>query len=495
MPLEPCPVSNYSDQNMASCDLIFTGARVIDGCDSESRFIDVAIDRDRITALGDCRHLQADTIIDASGLTLAPGFIDCHTHDDLAVFKSPDLPFKISQGVTTVIAGNCGFSLAPVAATNNLPPPFPLLGEAAEFCFPSIKSYRDALARAPAAVNLALLAGHSSLRLDCMAKRLDQTADQNALAQMQGNLRLALEQGCIGLSTGLDYPPAQAASTEEVVQLAGVLREFTSALYVTHMRDEGDHVTEAVEETLSIGLRAKVPVIISHHKCAGPRNYGRSRETLAMIDHARAEHQPVSFDVYPYTASSTSLLPRFIRDAEAVLVAESTPHPECSGKMLDQICSNWNCTAEEACRRLYPAAAIYFQMDEDDLERIMTHPAAMIGSDGIASMQTPHPRLWGTFPRVLGHYVREKKLFELESAVHKMTGLTASRFGLRNRGSIAVGNYADLVLFDPETINDRASFENPAQISDGIISVWVNGKLSWHDKTSTGIRNGVFLTH
>jgi len=163
--------------------------------------------------------------------------------------------------------------------------------------------------------------------------------------------------------------------------------------------------------------------------------------------------------------------------------------------MLDQICSNWNCTAEEACRRLYPAAAIYFQMDEDDLERIMAHPAAMIGSDGIASMQTPHPRLWGTFPRVLGHYVREKKLFELESAVHKMTGLTASRFGLRNRGSIAVGNYADLVLFDPETIKDRASFENPAQISDGIISVWVNGKLSWHDKASTGIRNGVFLTH
>ena len=157
--------------------------------------------------------------------------------------------------------------------------------------------------------------------------------------------------------------------------------------------------------------------------------------------------------------------------------------------------ADWECSLEEACEWLYPAAAIYFQMDENDLQRIMAHPAAMIGSDGIASMQTPHPRLWGTFPRVLGHYVRQKKLFELETAVHKMTGLTARRFGLDKRGSIAVGNYADLVLFDPDTIIDRASFEKPAQISTGIVSVWVNGKLSWHEQKSTGTRNGRFLAH
>ena len=157
--------------------------------------------------------------------------------------------------------------------------------------------------------------------------------------------------------------------------------------------------------------------------------------------------------------------------------------------------ADWKCSLEEACERLYPAAAIYFQMDESDLQRIMKHPAAMIGSDGIASMQTPHPRLWGTFPRVLGHYVREKKLFDLETAVHKMTGLTASRFGLENRGIIAIGNYADLVLFDPDTIIDRASFEDPAQFSTGIISVWVNGQLSWHEQESSEVRNGRFLTH
>jgi N-acyl-D-aspartate/D-glutamate deacylase len=479
----------------ASCDLLIIGARVIDGSGTASQFIDVAIDRDRIVDLGDCRHWQADTELYASGLVLAPGFIDSHTHDDLAVLKSPDIPFKISQGVTTVIAGNCGISLAPLRPGNTMPPPFPLLGETSEFCFPSVKSYCDALIRAPSAVNLALLAGHSSLRLGSMADRLDQCADPIALQQMCADLRLALRQGCIGLSTGLDYPPAAAASTDEVVQLASVLREFEHAVYATHMRDEGDQVLAAVEETLDIGRRAAVPVVISHHKCAGPNNYGRSRQTLELIDRARSAKQAVSLDVYPYIASSTSLLAQFAEDCEAVLVSESTPHPECNGLLLERIVADWECSLEETCERLYPATAIYFQMDENDLQRIMAHPAAMIGSDGIASMQTPHPRLWGSFPRVLGHYVREKKLFELETAVHKMTGLTASRFGLENRGSIAIGNYGDLVLFDPDTVMDRASFEDPAQISDGIISVWVNGKLSWHEQQSTGTRNGRFLTH
>ena len=326
-----------------------------------------------------------------------------------------------------------------------------------------------------------------------MGACLEKAADAKTLTQMQDSLRLALHQGSLGLSTGLDYPPALAAPADEVLQLASVLREFEGSVYATHMRDEGDRVGEAVAETLDTGRRAQVAVVISHHKCAGPANYGRSRETLALIDRAREQGQAVSLDVYPYVASSTSLLPRFIRDAESVLVAESTPHPECNGMMLDRIAAEWKCSLDEACERLYPAAAIYFQIDEQDLQRIMVHPAAMIGSDGIASMQTPHPRLWGTFPRVLGHYVREKRLFDLETAVHKMTGLSAQKFGLAGRGRIETGAYADLVLFDADRIVDRASFENPAQICDGIDSVWVNGVRSWHDGAPGNARSGLFL--
>jgi len=480
---------------MITCDFIISGARVVDGTGGASRNIDVAVDSGRIAALGDCGEWRSDTRIQAVGLVLAPGFIDSHTHDDQAVFATPLLECKLSQGVTTVIAGNCGISLAPLQADAPLPPPFPLLGEPRDFRFPSVADYRAALDAAPAAVNLALLAGHSSLRLGCMADRLEREADDTAIALMQQKLRLALQQGCIGFSTGLTYPPATAASTDEIVRLAGVLREFDKAVYATHMRDEGDRVVEAVSETLAIGKRAAVPVVISHHKCAGAENYGRSTETLALIDRARDAHQAVGLDVYPYTASSTSLLPQFVRAAESVLVAESTPHPECNGRMLDRIAADWRCSLAEACERLYPAAAIYFQMDEDDLQRILAHPAAMIGSDGIASMQTPHPRLWGTFPRVLGHYVREKKLFQLETAVHKMTGLTAARFGLADRGTIEVGKHADLVLFDPDRIADRATFERPRQACDGIVSVWVNGEPSWQQGAPTGSRNGRFLTH
>jgi len=217
-----------------SCDLLITGARVIDGSGGTSQFIDVAVDRERIVDLGDCRDRQADTTIDANGLVLAPGFIDSHTHDDLAVLDTPDLACKLSQGVTTVIAGNCGISLAPLQPGAPLPPPFPLLGEAQAFQYPSVQAYHDALTRSPSAVNLALLTGHSSLRLDSMPEQLEQAADAATLAIMQDKLRLALQQGSIGLSTGLDYPPAQAAPTNEVLQLASVLREFDDAVYATH---------------------------------------------------------------------------------------------------------------------------------------------------------------------------------------------------------------------------------------------------------------------
>ncbi len=480
---------------MTTCDFIIHDARLVDGSGAPGRHGDIAVDRARIVALGDCGAWRAATRIDAGGRVLSPGFIDSHTHDDLAVLRQPDLPCKLSQGVTTVIAGNCGISLAPLEPANELPPPFPLLGATVDFRYPTVAAYRRAFDRSPCAVNVALLAGHSSLRVGGIAGPLDAPADSTARRRMRTALRRALADGCIGLSTGLDYPPAAAAPTDEVVELARVLADFDGAVYATHMRDEGDEVVAAVREALEIGRSARVPIVISHLKCAGPQNYGRAGEVLALLDDDRAAGQPFAFDVYPYCASSTSLLPQFVRDTESVLVAESTPHPECNGMLLDRIAADWQCSLAEACERLYPAAAIYFQIDERDLERFIRHPAAMIGSDGIPSMQTPHPRLWGTFPRVLGHYARERRFFELETAVHKMTGLPASRFGLADRGLLEVGRFADLVLFDADAIIDRASFERPTEPCSGIDTVWVNGEPSWRDGASTGARGGRFLSH
>ena len=479
---------------MEHCNLKICNARVIDGSNGPAVKQDVAIEGDCIVATGDLSAWYGDEHIDAGGQVLAPGFIDVHTHDDLALLKTPDIPFKTSQGVTTVVAGNCGISLAPFASGNGFPAPFPLLGGEREFVFPTVEHYRQQFEKQPASVNVALLAGHSSLRVSVLGEAVERPAEQAEIEQMKDSLLLALKQGAIGLSTGLDYPPAAKASTREIVELASMLPGFKDALYVTHMRNEGDHVVEAVSETLEIGSRAGTPVVISHHKCAGPKNYGRSVETLKMISEAQHKQQ-VMLDVYPYTASSTTLIPRFIRDAEAVLVAHSDPYPEHSGKMLTDIAGQWQCSVEEAAQRLYPAAAIYFQMDEGDLQRIMRFPSTMIGSDGLSGMAKPHPRLWGTFPRVLGRYVREKKLLSIENAIHKMTGLSAQTYGLARRGLIKPGYYADLVLFDPALIEDRASFEKPDQMASGIDRVFVNGKSVWKDRQSTPERPGQFLTH
>jgi N-acyl-D-amino-acid deacylase len=384
---------------------------------------------------------------------------------------------KMSQGVTTVVVGNCGISLSPVRMKLRPPPPLDLLGDESWFSFDSFAAYAERLARDPSPVNTYALIGHMSLRVEAMDGDTQRAATDREAARMQARLKDALAQGASGFSTGLYYPPNMMAPTSEVIAVAEALRA-AGGLYVTHMRDEANDVLLSIEETLKIGRAVDVPVVISHHKCAMPENFGRSVATLPVIDTAAAG-QKVDFDVYPYAAGSTVLMPHRLRKDVPVQITWSVPHPELAGRMLADIAREWNLDPKLAAERLTPAGAIYFQMDEPDVQRIMAHRLAMIGSDGLPHDSYPHPRLWGTFPRVLGHYARDLKLFSLEEAVRKMTGHTASVFGMVDRGMIREGAYADLVLFDPNTVRDVSTYDAPTRPSEGILETWINGQSAY----------------
>jgi N-acyl-D-amino-acid deacylase len=468
-------------------DLIIRHAQVIDGSGRPRFPADVAVEGERIAAVGDLGALEAEATIDGSGSILAPGFIDAHTHDDRALIDEPEHRCKTSQGVTTVVTGNCGFSLAPLRPRGRLSKEYRLLGEAADFHYDALEDYLTALDRAPAAVNAAQLVGHATLRAGVMDE-LDRPASDGEIAAMRKLLADSLSAGAFGFSTGLEYAPAKAAPTEEIIGVAEALAG-TGGVYATHTRDYTDHLDAAMEEAFQIGRAARARVILSHHQGDGPRNYGHSHRTLARYDRAR-ESQPVGMDVYPYNAASTVIDYDFVRDAERVLIAWSEPHPEAGGRDLPDIAADWEVDLKAACRRLSPGAAIYFCQDEGDVRRILGHPYSMIGSDGIPGGRSTHPRLWGTFPRVLGHYARDLGLLSLEEAVRKMTSLPAEQFGLEGRGRIAPGLAADLVLFDPATVRDRASFEAPTTPSEGIRATIVNGTVVCRDGIPTGARSG-----
>jgi N-acyl-D-amino-acid deacylase len=258
------------------------------------------------------------------------------------------------------------------------------------------------------------------------------------------------------------------------------------------MRTETDKILEAMSEAFEIGRASHAPVIVSHLKCAGIANWGRSGEVLSALETAQ-QRQQVGCDCYPYSAGSSTLDLRQVDDRVKITIAWSTPHPEVAGRTLAQISAGWNVTQLEAARKLQPAGAIYHSISEQDMRRILAHPATMIGSDGLPNDPRPHPRLWGTFPRVIGRYSREEKLFSLSNAIHKMTGMPAQRFGLAGRGFIRKDYAADLVLFDSDTIIDAATFDNPIQPAHGIAAVWVNGVLTYTSQGATGTRAGRFL--
>lgn len=472
-------------------DLLICHGTVIDG-NRQPRFqADVGVIDGMIAEIGNLAGREADIVVDARNKIVAPGFIDSHTHDDQAVLSQPNMSYKVSQGVTTVITGNCGISIAPLSDASPMPAPLNLLGGENQQRFETFAAYLQALRETPSAVNVAALVGHSTLRVMSM-DALDRVATDAEIAHMRALLEEALEAGAIGMSTGTAYPPAMAASTEEIIAVGRPLSHRKS-LYVTHMRDEADHSMEALEETFLIGRELDVPVVISHHKLQREKNFGKSAITLPRIK-AAMQCQCVSLDCYPYNASSTMLHSAPEKLEGKVLIASSQTHPNCAGRYLSDIADEWKVSREEAARRLQPASAVYFSMDPEDVKNILAFEETMIGSDGIPTGEKPHPRLWGTFPRVLGRYSRDLGLFSLETAVWKMTGLTARNFGLAGRGMLSVGMHADIVVFDPKTVKDVASYEKPIAAAEGIVAVIVNGVLAWQGGQHRASRSGMVLT-
>ena len=474
-------------------DLVLRNATVIDGTKAARYPAEIGVRNGRIAEIGRLDHASADLEIDASGLIAAPGFIDAHTHDDRLLLSDRDVAPKASQGVTTVVTGNCGISLAHSPVPHGPPtPPLDLLdNEGGWFRFQSFRAYRETLEAQPAAVNAACLVGHTTFRVAAM-DRLDRVATNAEIARMREMARESLAAGAIGVSTGTAYPPAACASTEEIIEVCRPLTEF-GGLYVTHMRNEDDQVTESMEETFAIGRELDSPVVISHHKCVGTRNHGRSPETLALYEKTK-RRQPVALDCYPYIASSTVLRYDRLEQSSRIIITWSKPHPEFSGVDLEEVAKRLQMSKAGAVEAIKPAGAIYFMLDEQDVQRILKFDDTMIGSDGLPHDARPHPRLWGTFPRVLGHYSRELRLFPLETAVHKMTGLTAAKFGLEGRGVLKQGAHADITIFDADTVIDAANFQDSTRPAIGIDTVIVNGMPIWRGGRPTGARPGRVLT-
>ena len=473
-------------------DLVLRGGELIDGSGAARSRADVAVCDDRIAYIGRLHRPDAARILDISGKIICPGFIDVHTHDDRACIDTPAMRPKTSQGVTTVVVGNCGLSLAPLTGAGSLPEPLNLLGEEAAFEFGNFQDYVDAVKQAKPAVNVRALTGHSTLRVAVM-RELDKKATARELDSMLKLLDDALDAGAAGLSSGVFYPTGAAADMEELAALAGLVGE-QQGVYAVHLRDEYDQVLEAMQEAVETARTGRVPMVISHHKCAGVQNWGRTAETLALLDTA-SQQQAINIDCYPYTAGSSVLAPELVDGRIKILVTWSAAQPELGGRYLDDIAAHWRCSQQQAAERLMPGGACYFQMHEDDVRRVLQHPSCMVGSDGLPNDPRPHPRLWGTFPRVLGHYVRDEGLLPLETAIHKMSGLSASVFNIPARGLVRPGAYADLVVFDAEKIRDNATYEAPCVAASGIDHVLVNGDFVLEQGEETGRRAGRFITH
>jgi N-acyl-D-amino-acid deacylase len=515
-------------------DLKIRGARIIDGTGNPWFRADVGIEGGTITRLGDLSGAQARESIDAADACLAPGFIDIHTHSDFTLPRFPRAESMVAQGVTTEVTGNCGLTPYPVAPDklDLLQRYTAFMGSKLSWEWRSTAEFLDYLDRLPLAHNVVPQVGHGAVRIAAMGfeNRQPTAAELAAMEQLVAD---ALEAGVFGLSSGLIYTPGTYADTAELIALCRVVKRY-GGFYSTHMRNEADHLVAAVDEALTIGREAGVPVQLSHHKAMGERNWGRIEETLGMADKARAEGHDVTLDQYPYSGSSTTFtaflptwslaggveqllvrladpaLRKQIRDEadaakpmgwDKVLVAgvRSEENKPFEGMTIAQVGSalgmdGIDAGIEMTLREKGPFSIIRFGMSEEDVRRVMRHPHVMVASDGYAFNPAeggkPHPRSYGTFARVLGRYVREEGNLALEEAVRKMSSLPAQRLGLWDRGIIRPGCAADLVLFRPEAVREEATFQDPHRYASGVECVWVNGIQVWGNGSDTGAAAG-----
>lgn len=527
-------------------DLLLRNARVVDGTGAPGFFGDVGVVGDRIAQIGDVTASSAHRTIDVGGAVLAPGFIDLHTHSDFTLPCFPRAEAMVRQGVTTQLVGNCGFSPFPVQRdrVDLLRTYIAFLDAGLSWEWQDAAGYAEHLERLPLACNVALQVGHGAVRIAVMGfDNRDPTSSE--LRAMEGLIARAFEQGVVAISSGLIYVPGSYSRTEELVALVKVAKRY-GGFYSSHIRGEGDTLLDAVNEALTIGHLAGVPVQLSHHKAMGKRNWGRVETTLQMIDLARSEGHDVLADQYPYTAGSTTLaaiMPKWAMEGgieamldrlqnpdtwarilagiagtsldqgsietrefepEAIMISyvPDGPNKWCEGMMLTDIAAERGENPIEAAMHLLQSERgavqmIVFAMSEEDVRRVMRHPAVAIASDGWtlspAAGGKPHPRSYGTYARVLGRYVREERVLSLEEAVRKMTSLPAQRLGCYNRGLVRPDCIADLVVFDPDRITDRATFRDPHQFCDGVTHVVVNGQLIIDDGKDTSAAAGCVL--
>lgn len=499
-----------------SFDIIIKGGRVVDGSGNPWYNADVGIIGERITRIGNLEGAIASQTIDATGLTVSPGFIDPHTHALQGIFDVPNAESSLLQGVTTLTEGNDGSS------------PFP------------IDEHYKEIAAKKISPNWAVFVGQGTIR-ELVIGAEDREATVSEMEKMKQMVADAMEQGALGISTGLFYVPGSFTSTEEVIELSKVAAQY-NGIYISHMREEAGQLIDSVNETIRIGKEANIPVQMTHHKVIGAQNWGASKESLRLVDEARASGIDITIDQYPYTASQTginALIPQWAQEGGREKLLERINSTETQGAVkaavIDKILfdrggghpknvfisrNSWDRSMEGKNladltleRGLEPtpanaadvvfdiirgggATAVYHAIGAEDVDRIMQHPASAIGSDGpvgVFGEGAPHPRQYGTFARVLGFYVRERGIIPLEEAVRKMSSASARRLGIHDRGLLTNGYYADIAVFDADEVIDKATFENPHQYAVGMKYVLVNGEVVVERGVHTNRRPGKIL--